>query len=144
MYLYQSRFIFGPFFVSSSDLHLFIVVGFSPVVGIYCFCSKKKKKKKKKKKNLECGTRNFHTPSILGNGWCLPGCHSILKRLADKYSSRKSSSYAQTLNWIRCRLSFVLLRSGILCLRGARTVRPANSASELRQPDLAMVEARLE
>ena len=73
-----------------------------------------------------------------------PAATAFLKRLADKYSSRKSSSYAQTLNWIRCRLSFALLRSGILCLRGARTVRTANSASELRQPDLAVVEARLE
>ena len=46
-------FNFGSFFVSSSDLRLFIVVGFSPVVGHYCFCSKKKKKKKKKKKSGE-------------------------------------------------------------------------------------------
>ena len=66
------------------------------------------------------------------------------KKKKTRRKSRKSSSYAQTLNWIRCRLSFALLRSGILCLRGARTVRPANSASELRQPDLAVVKARLE
>ena len=73
-----------------------------------------------------------------------PAATAFLKRLADKYASQKSSSYAHTLNWLRCRLSFALLRSGILCLRGARTLRPANSASELRQPDLAVVEARLE
>ena len=48
------------------------------------------------------------------------------------------------LNWLRCRLSFALLRSGILCLRGARTLRPANSASDLRQPDLAVVGAQLQ
>ena len=28
---------------------------------------------------LECGTRNIHTPSILGNGWCWPSCHSIFE-----------------------------------------------------------------
>ena len=92
--------------------------------------------------NVERGT---FTPLVFSaTGGAGPAATAFLKRLADKYSSRKSSSYAQTLNWIRCRLSFALLRSGILCLRGARTVRPANSASELRQPDLAVVEARLE
>ena len=28
---------------------------------------------------LECGARNTHTPSILGNEWCWPGCHSIFE-----------------------------------------------------------------
>ena len=28
---------------------------------------------------LECGTRNIHTPGILGDGWCWPGCHSIFE-----------------------------------------------------------------
>ena len=92
--------------------------------------------------NVERGT---FTPLVFSaTGGAGPAATAFLKRLTDKYASRKSSSYAQTLNWIRCRLSFALLRSGILCLRGARTVRPANSASELRQPDLAVVEARLE
>ena len=95
--------------------------------------------------NVERGT---FTPLVFSaTGGAGPAATAFLKRLGGgggEYSSRKSSSYAQTLNWIRCRLSFALLRSGILCLRGARTVRPANSASELRQPDLAVVEARLE
>ena len=65
-----NRFIFGPFFVSSSDLRLVIVVGFSPVVGHYCFCSKKKKKKKKKK----------YTESLKLNLNILNDQNQILKR----------------------------------------------------------------
>ena len=95
---------------------------------------------------LECGKRNTKfTPLVFSaTGGAGPAATAFLKRLADKYAWQKSSSYAQTLNWIRCRPSFALLRSGILCLQGARTLRPANSASGLRQPDLAVVEARLE
>ena len=182
MYLYQS-FHFWSLFVSSSDLRLFIVVGFSPVVDHYCFCSKKKKNKNKNKKCIQssgCANKwwsrvqdntcnfKFATRSGFVSDVCsiesnkdwgysceiyVPASSSAKIRfiaidgniiLPPTYSSRKSSSYAQTLNWIRCCLSFALLRSGILCLRGARTVRPANSASELRQPDLIVVEARLE
>ena len=39
LYTSTNCFNFGSWFVSSSDLRLFIVVGFSPVVGHYCFCS---------------------------------------------------------------------------------------------------------
>ena len=43
------------------------------------------------------------------------------KRLADRLASKWNSSYSQTIGWLRCRLSFSLLRSSILCIRGARS-----------------------
>ena len=72
-----------------------------------------------------------------------PAASTFLKCLADKIATKKSTTYAQALGWLRCRLSFALLRSSLLCLRGARSIRPSDAPPELRQPDLAMVEAQI-
>ena len=44
------------------------------------------------------------------------GTHCI-KRLASKISDHKDILHSQTVGWMRCRVYFALLRSGILCLR---------------------------
>ena len=41
------------------------------------------------------------------------------RRLADHLSRRGSTSYSQTLAFIRCTLSFSLLRSATMCIRGS-------------------------
>ena len=43
------------------------------------------------------------------------------KRLASLLSSKINQPYCKTINWLRCRLSFALLRSAIQCIRGARS-----------------------
>ena len=43
------------------------------------------------------------------------------KRLASLLSDKWNYPYATVLGWIRCRLSFCLLRSAIQCIRGARS-----------------------
>ena len=43
------------------------------------------------------------------------------KRLALLLSTKRDESYSKTLFWLRCRLSFSLLRSAIQCIRGARS-----------------------
>ena len=40
------------------------------------------------------------------------------KRLASLLSSKISEQYSRTINWIRCRIGFALLRSMIMCPRG--------------------------
>ena len=49
-----------------------------------------------------------------------PAASIFYKRLASILSKRNSKPYSMVLNWMRCLLSFSLLRSSILCLRGAR------------------------
>ena len=43
-------------------------------------------------------------------------------RLADRLSRHDSMSYSSTLAWIRCTLSFSLLRSATMCIRGTRSI----------------------
>jgi hypothetical protein len=47
---------------------------------------------------------------------------STYKRLAALIAAKRDESYSTTMGWIRCRLSFSLLRSAIMCLRGTRSV----------------------
>ena len=48
---------------------------------------------------------------------------TFYKRLASMISEKRDTPYSQTINWIRCKLSFALLRSSIMSIRGARSSR---------------------
>ena len=45
----------------------------------------------------------------------------FFKRLASLLADKKDMSYSVVMSWLRCRVSFSLLRSAIDCLRGARS-----------------------
>ena len=55
------------------------------------------------------------------------GTHFI-KRLASKISDHRDMPYSQAVGWLRCRVSFALLRSAIVCLRGSRAKKQGASA----------------
>ena len=48
---------------------------------------------------------------------------TFYRRLATLLAEKWNESYSSTLSWIRCLLSFCLLRSAIQCIRGARSSR---------------------
>ena len=66
----------------------------------------------------------------------------VYKRLADRLSAVRDSSYAQTMGWLRCRLSFALLRSALLCIRGSRTLRVRADVAD--SAELATVQSRVD
>ena len=43
------------------------------------------------------------------------------KRLADSLSKKRNITYSKTMAWMRCTLSFSLLRSAVICIRGSRS-----------------------
>ena len=43
------------------------------------------------------------------------------KRLASLLAEKRNQAYGPTMCWLRCRLSFSLLRSSIMALRGSRS-----------------------
>ena len=45
----------------------------------------------------------------------------VYKRIAAQLSAKWGHSYSSTMAWIQCRLSFSLLRSSIMCIRGAQS-----------------------
>ena len=79
------------------------------------------------------------TPLIFSTFGGISGATKVFyKRLADLLSVKKSLDYSTVMSWLRCRLSFSLLRSAIDFLRGARSRRgcPANHGAL----DLALAE----
>ena len=62
------------------------------------------------------------TPLILSaTGGMAKQATIFYKRLASLLASKREFRYSQMMNWLRCRLSYSLLRSAIQCIRGARS-----------------------
>ena len=64
------------------------------------------------------------------------------KHLASLLAERRNQPYSSTMGWLRCSLSFALLRSSILCIRGSRS----STGRVIQEPppmDLVSSEAQL-
>ena len=62
----------------------------------------------------------------------------VYKRIASLIADKHNKPYSKTINWLRCKLSFPLVRSAVMCLHGSRSSlhHPINSLG--REIDLAM------
>ena len=64
------------------------------------------------------------TPLVMSlTGGCGNAANVCYKRLASLLAEKLDQPYSSTLAWMRCKLSFALLRSSIRCIRGARSSR---------------------
>ena len=57
-------------------------------------------------------------------------CQRYHSRLAELISSKKQENYATTITWIRTRVSFAILRTALVCLRGTRLRRRKTNVQE--------------
>ena len=55
---------------------------------------------------------------------------TFYKRLADLLAEKRQLPYGVVMGWLRCRLSFALLRSALLCIRGSRSLRATTDTSD--------------
>ena len=63
------------------------------------------------------------TPLVFScTGGMAKECRAFYKRLSEKLSEKRNVEYSKTISWVRTRLSFHLLRSCLLCLRGSRSL----------------------
>ncbi len=65
------------------------------------------------------------------------------KRLASLIAQKRDQPYSRTMAWVRCSLSFALLRSSIQCIRGARSSIGQVDRELLPPVDLVTSEAKL-
>ena len=69
--------------------------------------------------NVEQGT---FTPLVFTTtGGMGEECKRYHNRLAELVAAKKGENYANTVSWIRSKVSFAILRAALLCLRGSRT-----------------------
>ena len=50
-------------------------------------------------------------------------CKKFHSRLAELIAIKRGEDYSKTIAWIRAKISFSIIRSALLCLRGTRTLR---------------------
>ena len=63
-------------------------------------------------------------------------CQRYHIRLAELLAEKKQENYASTITWIRTRVSFVILRSALVCLRGSRSKR--RTTPNIQETDLEL------
>ena len=80
----------------------------------------KKLKYEQRIREVENATFN---PLVFCTGGAGPSASKVIKRIAGKLSDKKEDSYSDIITYIRTKISFALLRSSILCLRGSRSLR---------------------
>ena len=69
--------------------------------------------------------RGSFTPLVFTTEGGMAGETTVfIKRLASMMSQKRNDLYSCVLGWIRCTVSFSLLRSSLMCLRGTRTKQP--------------------
>ena len=75
--------------------------------------------------NVEKGT---FSPLIFScTGGAGPSATRVIQQVARKLSLKNDDSYANIITFIRTKISFALLRSSVLCLRGSRSLRRPQS-----------------
>jgi len=68
--------------------------------------------------------RGTFTPLVFTTKWGIyDECHRYHGRPAELLAVMKQESYASTIAWIRTRVSFAILRSALVCLRGSPSRR---------------------
>ena len=68
---------------------------------------------------------------------------TFYKRLAAMISEKRGTDYSQTINWIRCKLSYALLRASIMSIRGARSSRHYVTSEPGQPIDLQLAEGHI-
>ena len=99
----------------------------------------KEKKNKYNQRVLQVERATF-TPVVFSTtGGMGTEAKHLVKRLAERTSSKSGQSYADVVNFLRTRLRFDLLRTTIIALRGARgkKISPPRDIEEL---DLNLVQ----
>ena len=60
-------------------------------------------------------------PFLSGTGGIGRAAATTYKRLAALIAVKREETNSKTMGWLRCHLSFSILRSSIMCIRGARS-----------------------
>ena len=109
-----------------------------------CYKSNEQEKKRGYEERVRDIEHGSFAPLVLSiSGGLGPIATTVYKRLASLVAEKHNHPYSSTLFWLRCKVSFSLLRSAIMCIRGSRSSyhRPTNMFSEAI--DLSCSESRI-
>ena len=109
-----------------------------------CFSHHERQKKRMYEQRVVEVENGSFTPLVFSTTGGMGRLANIFySRLASKISAKRQQPFASTMGWLRCQLSFSLLRSSILCIRGSRSKKNAIPRFPL-STDLATIESRVD
>ena len=88
------------------------------------------KKRKYASRIIEVENGTFTPLVFTTTGGMSQECQRYHCRLAKLISSKKQKDYATTIAWIRTKVSFAILRTALVCLRGTRLRRRKTNVQE--------------
>ena len=91
--------------------------------------------------NIEHGT---FTPLIFAlSGGVGKECSMFHKHIAERIATKSGDRYVSVLTWMRCKLSFLVLRGALLCILGSRSHKNVQQTNIVDDFQLACDEAHL-
>ena len=106
---------------------------------------KQNEKEKKKKygariREIEKGT---FTPLVFSvSGGCGKECDIVLKKIATMIAKKTHNTHSSIMSWMRTQISFTLLRSCIVCLRGWRRAKKRFTEMNETDPEIAFTQSQ--
>ena len=86
-----------------------------------CYASNENEKKRKYNNRVMNVEQGCFTPLVFStNGGMGRECRKFYARLADMIAAKRKQEYCVTMSWLRRKISFSLIRSILLCVRGSR------------------------
>ena len=86
------------------------------------------KRLKYEQRIVEVENSSFNPLVFATTGGAASTASNVMSRLAFKLSEKSEDTYAEVMCYIRTKVSFALLKSSVLCLRGCRSLK--------RQPEI--------
>lgn len=107
-----------------------------------------KSMKKEKKRNYNDRVMNMKhgtfTPLIFStNGGEGPECSMFHKHVAERIAKKSDDRYEKVLTWIHCKISFLVLRSSLMCIRGSHPHNNSKQTDVIDDFELACDDAKL-
>ena len=103
--------------------------------------TEKKRQYNSRVMNIEHGT---FTPLIFAlNGGVGKECSMFHKHIAERIATKSGDRYESVLTWMRCKLSFLVLRGALLCIRGSRSHKNVQQTNVVDDFQLACDDAHL-
>ena len=108
-----------------------------------CFVMHEKRKRREYLERIRNVEHGDFTPLIVSTtGGIGTQGSMVIKRLSVALAEKRNQHVSVVAGWLRCRLSFAILRSAIVCLRGSRPLR--RKQEDEAAIDLQVSEASIE
>ena len=102
--------------------------------------AEKRKYREYRERILQVEHGDFNPLVFATSGGMGPQATAVTTRLGHRLAEVKKLPFSVVMGWLRCRLSFALLRSTLVCLRGSRPARPKIENNPI---DLAVCETKI-